>query len=138
MARNCPQTGTSFTIRASSIFESCRFTAVCQGQFPPEPSQKRHGSEAAVFRTYIIYIYTHKYYNPLLHSSSQCCGTLHSLAFPTSGGELFFYNGRCYAYNDHCQKWSKVTFRINPRVIYPPQRTQLLSDVNVFGGLFLC
>ena len=29
-------------------------------------------------------------------------------------------------------------FRINPRVTYPPQRPRLLSDVNVFGGLFLC
>ena len=29
-------------------------------------------------------------------------------------------------------------FRINPRVTYPPQRTRLLSDVNVSGGLFLC
>ena len=29
-------------------------------------------------------------------------------------------------------------FRINPCVTYPPQRTRLLSDVNVFGGLFLC
>ena len=25
-------------------------------------------------------------------------------------------------------------FRINPRAIYQPQRTRLLSDVNVFGG----
>ena len=29
-------------------------------------------------------------------------------------------------------------FRINPRVTYPPQRTRLLSDVNVSGGLCLC
>ena len=29
-------------------------------------------------------------------------------------------------------------FCINPCVTYPPQRTRLLSDVNVFGGLFLC
>ena len=29
-------------------------------------------------------------------------------------------------------------FCINPCVTYPPQRTRLLSNVNVFGGLFLC
>ena len=28
-------------------------------------------------------------------------------------------------------------FRINPCVIYQPQRTRLLSDVNVFAKLFL-
>ena len=28
-------------------------------------------------------------------------------------------------------------FHINPHVTYQPQRTQLLSNVNVFGGLFL-
>ena len=29
-------------------------------------------------------------------------------------------------------------FHINPCVTYQPQRTRLLSNVNIFGGLFLC
>ena len=48
---------------------------------------------------------TNVHYVCLLHGSSQCCETLRFLAwtFPTSGGELFFNNDRCYAYNDRCQ-----------------------------------
>ena len=40
----------------------------------------------------------------------------------------------------HIMTTVKVTrvFRINLCVTYPPQRTRLLSDVNVFGGQFLC
>ena len=48
--------------------------------------------------------------------------------------ELFFSNDRCYAYN---YVYNDV-FRINLFVTDPPQRTRLLSDVNVSGGLFLC
>ena len=42
-------------------------------------------------------IHKKQYYSTLLHSSSQCCEMLRSLAWaiPTSGGELFFNNDRC-------------------------------------------
>ena len=46
--------------------------------------------------------------NIIINYSSQCFGTLHALAWasPTSGGELFFDDDRCRAYNDRCQgKW---------------------------------
>ena len=45
----------------------------------------------------------------------------------------------CYAYNDHCQGKSRLSYHFaSSPVTYQPQRTLLLSDVNVFGGLFLC
>ena len=50
------------------------------------------GLDCIVHKLY-IYTYTYMYIRIyLLHVSSQCCGTLRSLAwaFPTSAGELFF------------------------------------------------
>ena len=87
-------------------------------------------------------------YSGLFHGSSQRCGTLRSIAwaFPTSSGELFLDNDRCYAYNDRRRQGKLFFFASDSRlsyhsasspVTYQPQRTQLLSDVNVFGGLFL-
>ena len=65
---------------------------------------------------------------------------LHPLAwaFPTSGGELFFNNDRCYAYDERCQGMSHLSYHsASSLVTHQPQRSQLLSDVNVFAKLFL-
>ena len=49
-------------------------------------------------------------------------------AFPTSSGELFLNNDRCYAYNDRCQGKSGLSYHsASSPVTYPPQRTLLLS-----------
>ena len=47
--------------------------------------------------TSIMRIHKKQYYSVSLHSYSQCCEMLRSLAWaiPTSGGELFFNNDRC-------------------------------------------
>ena len=84
-------------------------------------------------------------YKDLLHGSYQCCEMLRTLAwaYSTSGGELFLIkNDRCYAYNDRCQgKWifPRLSYHSASSLgTYQPQCFRLLSDVNVFGGLFLC
>ena len=69
--------------------------------------QTRKNNQLYLTTTCVItYIY-------LLPGSSQRCGTLRSLAwaFPTSGGELFSNNDRCYAYNDRCQGKSRVSYQ---------------------------
>ena len=96
--------------------------------------QTRKNNQLYLTTTCVItYIY-------LLPGSSQRCGTLRSLAwaFPTSGGELIFNNDRCYACNGRQGKSRRSYHSPSSPVTYQPQRTQLLSDVNVFGGLFLC
>ena len=38
-------------------------------------------------------------------------------------GELFFNNDRCYAYNDHCQGKSRLSYHSTSSLVtYPPQR----------------
>ena len=64
-------------------------------------------------------------------SSARWNAPLSSWVFPTSGGELFFDNDRCYGK-------SRLSYHsTSSPVTYPPQHPRLLSDVNVSGGLFL-
>ena len=75
----------------------------------------------------------------LLCLITRLFSTLWNAAFTCMGLPIFQWWIICYGYNDRCQRKSCLSYHsASILVTYPPQRTRLLSDIDVFGGLFLC
>ena len=93
-----------------------------------------------IHNIYIYIICIEFLYSHLLHGSSQCCGTLRSLAwaFPTSGGTFFSIMTIAKRIMAAQGTWIFLYHSASRPVTYQPQRIRLLCDVNIFGRLFLC